>query len=80
VVTHPTTDLPTQWFNMAERTGSLAFIVLWSIAKMNIEYVVNIIQEKEEGDFGCLFGSFLKQFTTLLATRLQKNSTSYYKA
>jgi hypothetical protein len=35
VVTHPTTNPPVQCLNMAERTGSLIFIVLWS-------YVVNL--------------------------------------
>jgi hypothetical protein len=44
VVTHPTTNLPTQWFNMAERTGSLAFIVLWSIAKVIARWLVKVVK------------------------------------
>jgi hypothetical protein len=45
VVTHPTTDLPAHDLRTAERTGSPVFHALWSIAKSNIEGVVNIVEE-----------------------------------
>jgi hypothetical protein len=43
VVTHLTTNPPVQCLNMAERTGSLIFIVLWSyvvIFRLWYEYIV----------------------------------------
>ena len=39
VVTHPTTNLPAHGLSMAERTGSPAVHVLWSIAKDILENV-----------------------------------------
>ena len=63
---------------MAERTGSLAFIVLWSIAKINIECVVNIVKEKKGGTFRMLVRAFSGTVygIMIVLTRMQKNITT----
>jgi hypothetical protein len=40
VVTHLTTNPPVQRLNMAERTGSLIFIVLWSYVTDFLHYML----------------------------------------
>src|SRR5271163_1166444 len=40
VVTHPTTNLPAHGLSTAERTGSPAFHVLWSIAEETVKKAI----------------------------------------
>jgi hypothetical protein len=50
MVTHLTTNPPVSCLNMAERTGSLALMILWSYVKDVLTIAYSILRHERQED------------------------------